>query len=170
MISGERKIFGAYWPLFIVICVVVLASIALQIGQGPWWFFSWIHDFMGLFLVIFAMFKLFDVEGFAEGFAMYDLIARRSRLYGVLYPLIELCLGVAYLGRLWLWQTYLVTAVVMLIGSLGVLSALRRGLDVHCACLGTFLKVPLSTVAILEDVGMGLMALLMLVNFYGFLH
>ena len=45
--------------------------------------------------------------------------------------------------------------------ALGVISALRRGLDVNCACMGTVLKVPLSTVALTENVGMGAMATVM---------
>jgi hypothetical protein len=34
---------------------------------------SWMHDFMGLFLVVLSMFKLFKPEGFADGFQVYDL-------------------------------------------------------------------------------------------------
>ena len=34
--------------------------------------------------------------------------------------------------------------------------------DVDCACMGTVLKVPLSTIALLEDLGMAAMAALML--------
>jgi hypothetical protein len=33
-------------------------------------------------------------------------------------------------------------------------------LDVRCACMGTILNVPLSTVTLTEDIGMGLMALI----------
>jgi hypothetical protein len=57
---------------------------------------------------------------------------------------------------------YAATIIVMLFGSLGVLNALRRGLDVNCACMGNVLKVPLSTVALIEDLGMAAMAATML--------
>jgi hypothetical protein len=46
----------------------------------------------------------------------------------------------------------------MVFGSLGVINALRKGLDLECACMGTVLKVPLSTVALIEDLGMAAMA------------
>jgi hypothetical protein len=48
----------------------------------------------------------------------------------------------------------------MTIGAIGVLTALRNDLDVACACLGTILKVPLSTVAAVEDVEMAAIMLL----------
>jgi hypothetical protein len=50
----------------------------------------------------------------------------------------------------------------MVFGSLGVFHALRQGLDLECACLGTVLHVPLSTVALVEDLGMAAMAAAML--------
>jgi len=64
------------------------------------------------------------------------------------------------------WQpavVYSATIGVMVFGSLGVLNALRKGLDLECACMGSILKVPLSTVAFLEDLGMAAMAAAMLV-------
>ena len=41
-------------------------------------------------------------------------------------------------------------------------SALRRGLDTRCACMGTVLDVPLSHVTLTEDIGMIAMAAIML--------
>jgi hypothetical protein len=119
---------------------------------------GWMHDFMGLFLVVFSMFKFFDLPGFADGFQMYDLLAKPFRPYAYSYPFIELALGLGYLAR---WKPeiiYGVTIVVMCWGALGVIRALSKGLDLDCACMGTILKVPLSTVALLEDFGMAAMA------------
>lgn len=123
----------------------------------------WMHDFMGFFLVVFSMFKFFSLEGFADGFQMYDLLAKPLRPYAYVYPFIELGLGLGYLAH---WQPaviYTATIAVMLFGSLGVFNSLRKGLDLECACMGTVLKVPLSTVALVEDLGMAAMAAAMLV-------
>ena len=60
------------------------------------------------------------------------------------YPFIELSLGLGYLSH---WQPriiYTSTVIVMIFGSFGVINALRKGLDVDGACLGTVLKVLLS--------------------------
>ena len=56
---------------------------------------------MGGVLVIFSLFKLFDISAFAADFAKYDLLAMRVRTYGRAYPFIELGLGIAFLS---FWQ------------------------------------------------------------------
>lgn len=151
-----------YVPLMMLIGVTCLAASVMQwartdmVDEGQ--VMEWMHDFMGLFLMIFALLKLFDLSGFADGFQMYDLLAKRMRTYALTYPFIELALGLGYLAR---WQpvlVYVVTVMVLLFGASGVMVALKRGLDVHCACMGNILKVPLSTVALVEDGGMALMA------------
>jgi hypothetical protein len=151
-----------YTPLVVIICLTLLASLALQIPAGGWELKGFMHGFMGLFLLTFAMLKLFDVTGFADGFQKYDLLAKRSRSYAVAYPFIEFILGIAYLTQLHPRLTYLATFVVTGFGAIGVIHTLRSGLNVNCACLGTSLRVPLSTVALTEDMGMAGMALAML--------
>ena len=61
--------------------------------------------------------------------------------------------------------TYLATILLAAISAVGVIKALREGLDTRCACMGTILNVPLSSVTLSEDILMGLMAFIML-----FLH
>jgi RNA polymerase sigma-54 factor len=57
--------------------MAVLAASALQLGAGmPRSDDLWMHHFMGIFLLIFSMVKLFDLKGFAKGFARYDVLAR----------------------------------------------------------------------------------------------
>lgn len=146
-----------YWPLFALILVAALAAWALAHRGSPW-----MPLFMGFFLSQFALLKLFHPADFAEGFKMYDLVAKKFSPYAHIYPIIELALGLAYLSGFWPIPTYLATIVVMGVGALGVLQALRQGLDVRCACMGTVLDVPLSTVTLTEDIVMGLMALWML--------
>lgn len=108
------------------------------------------------------MLKIFHPSHFADGFQMYDLIAKKFRGYAYIYPYIELALGLAYLSFFHPHLTYSITVLVMGISALGVTKALRNGLKVNCACMGTILSVPLSTVTLTEDIVMGAMALLML--------
>jgi hypothetical protein len=147
-----------YLPLMVIIGLSLLAASAKQADSGSWALMPWMHNFMGIFLVVFSMFKFFDLPGFADGFQMYDLLAKPFRPYAYVYPFIELGLGLGYLSH---WQPriiYLATVIVMVWGALGVIRALMKGLDLECACMGTILKVPLSTVALLEDLGMAVMA------------
>jgi hypothetical protein len=162
---GRGSRWQDYIPLIVIISLTVLAACAKQLSYAAGWnWMSWMHDFMGFFLVVFSMFKLFNLEGFADGFQMYDLLAKPVRAYAYLYPFIELALGLGYLAR---WQPtliYSVTVIVMTFGTLGVIRALTKRLDIQCACLGTVLSVPLSTVALTEDLGMAAMAGVMLVK------
>ncbi|HYC69751.1 MAG TPA: MauE/DoxX family redox-associated membrane protein [Opitutaceae bacterium] len=151
-----------YLPLLTLLAVAALVALAVFRSYGPGVsHVRAMHAFMGFFLVVFAMLKLFDLRGFADGFQMYDLLAKRSRAYALAYPFLELALGLAYLAFLRPDAVYLATVVLMGFGALGVISALRRGLDVNCACMGTTLKVPLSTVALVEDLAMAAMAAVM---------
>ncbi len=162
--EGRGTQWTDYIPLIVIIGLTLLAACAKQNAYvGGWDWMRWMHDFMGFFLVVFSMFKFFNMEGFADGFQMYDLLAKPFRPYAYVYPFIELGLGLGYLAH---WQpvvVYTATIIVMVFGSLGVFNALRKGLDLECACMGTVLKVPLSTVALLEDLGMAAMAVAMLV-------
>src|SRR5882724_965077 len=153
-----------YLPLIVIVAIALLSALANQWTQETRDGRVWMRQFMGTFLVIFAMFKLFDLQGFAEGFQMYDLIAKRFRPYALVYPFIELVLGLAYQANVFPLLTSTILLVVMVIGATGVLLTLSKGLDVACACLGTVLKVPLSTVAVVEDIGMAVMAVVMLIS------
>jgi hypothetical protein len=151
-----------YIPLLVIVALTLLSACAKQVRRDDGNWMNWMHDFMGLFLVVFSMFKFFDMEGFADGFQMYDLLAKSFRPYAFIYPFIELFLGLGYLSH---WQPLLVyasTIIVMVFGSIGVFRALLKGLDIECACMGTVLHVPLSTVALVEDLGMAAMAAVML--------
>lgn len=163
--AAHRRSLSAYAPLLILITLAALVAGAKELHYGGGWDSrEWMLDAMGFFLVMFSMFKFFDLEGFADGFHMYDLLAQRVRSYGFVYPFIEFTLGLGYLARWELPLIYGVTLGVMSFGALGVLNALRQKLDVNCACMGTVLKVPLSTVALTEDVAMAAMAAVMLVS------
>lgn len=151
--EGRGKRIADYWPLIALTGVAVLGAFALSLnGMG------FMPAFMGLFLVIFALLKLFDPAGFRRGFKMYDLLAKRVPDYALVYPLIELGLGLAYLSGIAPVATSVATIVVFGFGTLGVLTALRQGLDIDCPCMGSILSVPLSTVTLSEDLSMIVMA------------
>jgi hypothetical protein len=157
--KGRGTKWNDYIPLMVIVGLTLLSAVAKQAAYpGGWNWMSGMYDFTGFLLVVFSMFKFFDLPGFADGFQMYDLLAKPWRPYAFIYPFIELGLGLGYLAH---WQpmaVYAATAAVMIFGSLGVFNALRKGLDLECACMGTVLKVPLSTVALIEDLGMASMA------------
>jgi len=153
-----------YIPLMVIVTLTLLAALVRQRAvPGGWSGMSWMHDWMGFFLVVFSMFKFFDLPGFADGFEKYDLLAKRARPYAYVYPFIELALGFGYLSRWNPRAVYALTVAVMVFGALGVVSAVRKGLDINCPCMGNVLSVPLSTVTLTEDLGMAIMAGVMFV-------
>ena len=161
--KSERGLLD-YIPLLVIVTLTLLAALVRQnAAPDGWSAMGWMHDWMGFFLVVFSMFKFFDLPGFADGFSMYDLLAGRARPYAYVYPFIELGLGLGYLSRWNPQLVYALTVAVMVFGTLGVVSALKKGLDINCPCMGNVLKVPLSSVTLVENASMALMAGLMLV-------
>lgn len=150
MKHAEPQGIARYQPLAVMLLMAALAAYALG---APY-----MERFMGVTFLLFAMLKLFDLSGFADGFSMYDLLTKRVRAYAFAYPFFELGLGLAYLaGHPPEWVLW-ATVGLMLLSAAGVVLALKRGLNLHCACMGTVLKVPLSTVSLVENVGMAAMA------------
>jgi len=155
-----------YIPLLVVLGLALSGAAALQlraggVGSGFEWM-SFMTQFMGLFLLSFAMFKLFDLAGFATGFRKYDLLAGVVPVYALVYPFLELALALLYLSGRVPRVAFVGTIVLMGFGLLGIVRSMRRGQDLQCACMGTFLKVPLSTVSLAENAGMTVMAVVML--------
>lgn len=163
-LKNKKSRFKRYQPLLVLILVAILAAVALVYNAEEKSLLAWMHFFMGFFLCQFSMLKLFHPTGFVQGFQKYDLLAKRSLSYAYTYPFIELFLGLAYLASIYPYAIYIVTIVLMGIGTVGVIRALKAGLDLRCACMGTILDVPLSTVTLSEDIIMGVMACWMLIT------
>jgi copper chaperone CopZ len=158
-----------YRPLIIIVGLITLVAIAAgrgstMAGHGSTGFsvMAAMNAFMAGFFLVFGGFKLFDLNGFADAYATYDLLAARWRAYGLLYPFLELALGTAYLFGLWPEATNWATLLLMGFSTLGVVLALRRGQAIRCACLGTSLNLPMSSVTLVEDLAMVTMAVMML--------
>lgn len=163
-LQSIKKKWLNYKPLIVIVIFCLILPYA-QTYKEVQAFESLMYGFMGYFFIFLSIFKFFDLKGFVEGFATYDLVAKKFRPYGYLYPFIELFLGIAYLIGFHLLLVNSMTLVIMTISGLGVLKSVLSGQDIKCACLGTVLNVPLSTVSILENFGMGAMAAYKLIFF-----
>ena len=165
-IPEESKTFSlaTYKPLLLVLAYVLGATALAESIHGQ---FDWSRAmtyFMGFFFLGFAFFKLLNISGFADAFSSYDVLARRSRAYAVAYPFIELALGVAFLSQRYLIAANAVTAIIMAVGLIGVIAAVRRKQTIQCACLGTVFNLPMSRVTIIENSTMIAMSAGMLVH------
>lgn len=142
---------GSYKPIYLIFGYVAGTATLVQLAAGGFDPMAWMGHFMAGFFLVFSFFKMLDVRGFAAGYATYDVIARRIPAYGVVYPFIELSLGIAYL----LWPqspaTNAITFVVMGVSTIGVVQQVLKKSQFQCACLGTIFKLPLSKVTLVED-------------------
>ncbi|GAB5402939.1 MAG: hypothetical protein Aurels2KO_11700 [Aureliella sp.] len=151
-----------YKPLALVVAYVVAASVFVQWRTGQWSVALSMQYFMGFFFLGFAFFKLLDIAKFADAFASYDPLASRWRFYGLCYPLIEVALGLMFVTQTWLIAANVLTMVLLGIGLVGVVTAVRRQQAIQCACLGTAFNLPMSTVTIVENSIMIAMAIVAL--------
>jgi hypothetical protein len=155
-----------YTPLAIIVGLILLTSIVLSVGDFQAGNFSTVTTlsyFMIGFFIVFAGFKLIDLKGFAEGYSTYDLLARKVFSYGYVYPFIELSFGLAMILIPTSVPLLLAELAVMGFSGVGVAIKLMKKEQFQCVCLGTFLKVPLTKVTVIEDFGMAALALVMLV-------
>lgn len=120
--------------------------------------------FMGVFSVTFATFKLIGYKMFTVMLRTYDVVAKKLPFYSNLFPFIQLALGIVFL--LDILPDYRSFAMLLFSGvaSIGVLQEIykRNAGNIHCACLGNIIKLPLSTVSFVEDAGMFVLALFMI--------
>lgn len=149
-----------YKPLLIIVLFSLVLSYIHAYNSS-----SFMYGLMGYFFLFLAMFKFFNLNEFARGFETYDVINKRCKLYGFLYPFIEFALGIAYLTEYHLMVVNIVTLIIMIISGFGVIKSVLSGQKIQCACLGSALNVPLGIVSIIENFSMGAMAAYMLYRY-----
>ena len=118
---------------------------------------------MAGFFIVFSFFKLLNLQGFADSYRMYDIVAEKWKGWGYIYPFVELVLGLAYLTN---WNpniTNWTTVIVLGVSTIGVVKSNLNKRKIKCACLGDVFNLPMSTVTVVEDVTMVAMAAFMLI-------
>lgn len=148
-------------PLFIILFYITAAS--LLINRHELQLSGFMYDYMGLFFIVFSFFKILDLKGFPQSFAMYDPLAKRVPFYGVVYPFIETALGLMFLLRWNIPIALLVTLLILGITTVGVTRSLLSKQTIRCACLGTVLNLPMTEATFIENAIMLVMAVAMLV-------
>ena len=161
MLKGHYTVKD-FLPLVGVFCFIAAVSGAavlyfdLSLIRG-------VQVVMGVFFLVFGLLKVSKLRHFADAYAMYDLIAARSRAYAYFYPFIEVSLGAIYLAGIGGIAINWVTVLVMGVSAVGVYNKLRKREKIMCACLGTVFTIPMTWVTLLEDLLMLAMAGYMIV-------
>lgn len=151
------------FPLYLSFLYITAGS--LIINRSEFILGNFMYDFMGLFFIVFSFFKFLDYKNFPGTFKMYDPIAKVIPLYGWIYPFVESMLGLAFLIREQLYIALIISLFILVITTVGVITTLMRKESIQCACLGTALKLPMTTATIIENSIMLFMTVWMLINF-----
>ncbi|MCE3227142.1 MAG: Heavy metal transport/detoxification protein [Bacteroidetes bacterium] len=160
----HKSWFQTYKPVLLIFSYITGITLLIQVLQGEFLWMQWMNHFMAGFFLTFSFFKLLNLQGFADSYSTYDIIAKHWRGYGFLYVFIELGLGLAFLIGFEPLLSNSVAFVVMSISLVGVLQSVLNKRKIRCACLGDVFNLPMSTITIIEDTLMIAMSAIMLLN------
>jgi cation transport ATPase len=140
-----------YKPILLIFGYVLAVSVIAGYHASGFHAMMAMRVFMAGFFLVFSFFKMLDLGGFADSYAMYDVIAKKLKAWGYVYAFIELLLGLAFALDVYPLLTNSVTLLVMTISIIGVLQSVLNKRTIQCACLGAVFNLPMSTVTIIED-------------------
>ena len=158
----SEGVFTTYKPLLLIFVFIAATTAIASMNNGKIELMLWMRYFMAGFFIVFSFFKFLNLAGFAESYAMYDVLAKRVQAYGLVYPFLELFLGAAYLTNFEPTITYIATIFLMSFSSIGVIQSVLDKRKIRCACLGAVFNLPMSTITIIENLTMVVMAFVML--------
>lgn len=150
--------FETYKPILLIFFYISLVTVLIQLNNHHFDTMQWMQHFMAGFFLVFSFFKLLNLKGFAESYVMYDVVAKQIPVWGYVYAITELGLGIAFLINFNPLLTNSITFAVMSISIIGVLQSVLNKKKIQCACLGAVFNLPMSTVTIIEDTLMIIMS------------
>lgn len=117
-----------YRPVIAIFAATALLAVAIVLNLYDGFpLLTWAKWFFAASMVVLAIQKLQDVEGFVNGFLGYDVLARRYVPYGYAYPFAELYAGVGMAALIGTGSplVWLVAPVAIFIGSIGAFSVVK---------------------------------------------
>ena len=160
----------SYRPVVVLFALTALMAMATSyavdgspftLRAGEW--------FIAFSMVVLALLKLQNVEGFATMFLNYDLLAKRWVPYSYIYPYAEGLAGVLMIAGALNWLSVPVALFIGTVGAASVFKAVyidKR--ELKCACVGGSSNVPLGFISLTENLMMIAMAVWMAAASFGF--
>lgn len=161
----KKKNHTLFVPFYLAMLAVCIYTGIHQIRLGHRVGMIAMNDFMGIRFLLFGVLKLLDLEWFVTTFMQYDIVAKRWKPYGYLFPFLEIVLWLAYLRDTQMHYRLTINVVTVLlvwITGIGIWYALRAKKDVDCVCMWTKFPLPMSIINLIENIAMGAMAVIML--------
>ncbi|RZK43963.1 MAG: heavy-metal-associated domain-containing protein [Pedobacter sp.] len=162
-LEETKSFFSTYKPVLLLFVYIALVSsiAAWQDNSLNWMLFM--RFFMAGFFLSFSFFKLINLKGFADSYAMYDIVAKQFKSWGYVYAFVELGLGIAFIVNFNPLLVNWATLIIMSVSIIGVLQSVLAKRKIQCACLGAVFNLPMSTLTIIEDLLMIAMSAAMLI-------
>lgn len=153
----------SYRPVMVLFVVTALMALATShaftgsafTARAAGWFISFS-------MVVLALLKLQNIEGFSTMFLNYDILAKRWVPYSYMYPFAEALAGLLMIAGAFNWISIPLALFIGTIGAISVFKAVyidKR--ELKCACVGGDSNVPLGFISLTENVMMIGMALVM---------
>jgi glutaredoxin len=144
----------SYTPVIALFSTAGLMTLALSLKMA---------GFMGISLSMLASLKLMDLDSFTESFQKYDLVTKRFKPYGKIYPFLELAIGLGFLSGIAPLLTGIASTTVGILGSISVLKAVYIDkMALNCACVGGNSKAPLGVVSMTENLMMAIVGAILI--------
>lgn len=163
-VQDDKTWFETYKPIVLIFSYISIIAAITALSGTSFSGMVFMRTFMAGFFLTFSFFKMLDLKGFANSYAMYDVIAKKIPAWGYIYAFLELALGFAFSVNFEPVYTNAFTAVLMSVSLIGVLQSVLNKKQIQCACLGAVFNLPMSTVTIIEDslmIGMSIAMLFM---------
>ena len=152
-----------YKPLIIGLCLIWI--ITFLISKIYYWFelqsMSSMQVLMWVWFLIFGLMKLPDIPWFANIFSQYDPLAQLLPIYGYMYPVFEVILGIWYLYDISMRYSLPMNSIAMIITAIttvGILIKLISKSQIQCACMWSKIAIPLWRPSLIEQWAMSIMA------------
>lgn len=133
---------------FALVLIAYFSWVGTVLLGGDGVFFA--RVFLGGFLVTFGILKFLGMDDFVQTFRRYDLIAMRVPLYAVIYPYIEMALGIGFLTGYMLVVVSVIALVLGVVTALSATIAIVGGQKYACACMGYLFDIPLTRFTVLQ--------------------
>jgi hypothetical protein len=156
--------YRSYLPIiYVYILTLFLASLVSRFFNFNL-FTDQVSIFLGIFSLVFSIFKLYRLENYVEALAEYDFLTQKFKPYGYAFPFFEFTFGVMFLFRVENLSTEITCLFLFTLNLISVLNALTKKRKFVCACLGDLIKVPLSYVSLIENLTMILGVIYLILN------
>lgn len=153
----------SYRPVIVLFVMTALMAMATSYAvlHNPFTLNTLVW-FISFSMVVLALLKLQNIDGFATMFLNYDLLAKRWVPYSYIYPFAEALAGILMIAHALNW---IAIPIALFIGGIGAFSVFKAVYidkrELKCACVGGDSNVPLGFISLTENLMMIAMALAM---------